>query len=68
MGFVLAKRRLEIILRIAMESPSRLGVAFADRMGSNIVNIMAGGDTWNHGLWGVVRCRVEDDRATNRAL
>jgi hypothetical protein len=41
MGFVLAKRRLEIILRISTESPSRLGVAFADRMGSNIVNIMA---------------------------
>lgn len=68
MGFVLAKRRLEIILRISTESPSRLGVAFADRMGSNIVNIMAGGHMWNHGLWGVVRCRVEDDRATNRQI
>lgn len=58
----------ETDMRISTESPSRLGVAYADRMGSNVVNIMAGGDMWNHGLWGVVRCRVEDDRATNRQI
>jgi len=64
MGFVLTKRRQEIILRISAGSPSRLGVAFADRMGSSIATVLAIGDMWNVRLRGVVRCRVEDGRAT----
>jgi hypothetical protein len=68
MGFVLTKRRWEIILRISAGSPSKLGVAFVDRMGSDIATILAIGDMWNLRLRGVERCWVEDDRATNRQI
>jgi hypothetical protein len=54
MGFVLTKRRREIILRISAGSPTKLGVAFADRMGSDMATILAIGDMWNPGLRGVV--------------
>jgi hypothetical protein len=56
------------MLRISAGSPSKLGVAFADRMGNDIATILAIGDMWNLGFRGVVRCRVEDDRVTNRQI
>jgi hypothetical protein len=56
------------MLRIPARSPSKLGVVFADRMGSGIATTLATGDMWNLGLREVVRCRVEDDRVTNRQI